>query len=147
MEELTEKKIRDFREAFDLFDKDKDGAITRDELALVMKSLNFHPTDEELKTIMDDIDVNSNGKVEFEEFVTLLHKRGKEEDVEEEVIKAFKVFDKEESGTVSRKELKNIMLTLGELLSEDEIEEMLQEADIYGDGKIRYEKFVKAMLS
>jgi Ca2+-binding EF-hand superfamily protein len=57
-------------------------------------------------------------------------------DFEEEMRAAFQVFDRDGSGTISAEELRNVMKSLGEALSDDEIDEMLKEADADGNGTI-----------
>ena len=63
-------------------------------------------------------------------------------DVEEEIREAFRVFDKEGNGFISTAELASVMTNIGEVLSEEETEELIAEADIDGDGNVNYEEFV-----
>ena len=146
MDDIPESRLKEFRDAFELFDKDKDGIITAKELGNVMKSLNHDPTEYELNEMIAEVDIDGNGQIDFEEFVCLMNKRSKETDTEEEVINAFKVFDKDGQGLISSNELYHIMTTLGDKLTEDEVEEMIREADIDGDGFINYEEFVRMMM-
>lgn len=53
--------IEEFRDAFELFDKDGDGFVTAVELGTVMRSLGLEPTDEELDDLVREID--EDGKV------------------------------------------------------------------------------------
>jgi len=147
MEDIPETRLREYRDAFEMFDKDKDGSITAKELANVMKSLNQDPSEQELHDMIAEVDYDGNGRIDFEEFVTLMNRRSKETDTEEEVINAFKVFDKDANGLISSTELRHIMTTLGDKLTEDEVEEMIREADIDGDGYINYEEFVRMMMA
>ncbi len=71
----------------------------------------------------------------------------KDVDSEEEIIEAFKVFDKEGNGFISAAELRHIMTNLGEKLTDEEADEMIREADVDGDGMINYVDFVKMMMS
>ena len=59
----------------------------------------------------------------------------------------FQVFDKNGDGFISANELRHVMVTLGEHLSDDEIEEMIREADIDGDGKVNYEGQPSVVIS
>lgn len=67
-------------------------------------------------------------------------------DKEEEVLNAFKVFDKEESGFINVSELRLIMTNLGDKLTDDEVDQMIRKSDLDGDGQINYEEFVRKML-
>ena len=71
----------------------------------------------------------------------------KDTDSEEEILKAFNVFDKDGNGFISAAELRHIMTNLGEKLTDEEADEMIREADIDGDGQINYEEFVKNLFS
>lgn len=64
--------LEETREAFMLFDKDSNGTIDTSELGAVMRSLNMNPTDTELKDMINEVDGNGNGSIEFEEFVAML---------------------------------------------------------------------------
>ena len=63
-------------------------------------------------------------------------------DIEEEIREAFRVFDKEGNGFISTAELAAVMMNIGEVLSQEETEELVAEADIDGDGNVNYEEFV-----
>merc|ERR1712159_273278 len=71
----------------------------------------------------------------------------KDTDSEEEIVEAFKVFDKDGNGFISAAELRHVMTNLGEKLTDEEADEMIREADVDGDGQINYEEFVKMMMS
>jgi calmodulin len=147
IDDIPENRLKEYRDAFEMFDKDKDGYITAKELANVMRSLNQDPSEQELHDMISEVDVDGNGKIEFEEFVTLMNRRSKETDTEEEVINAFKVFDKDGNGMISSTELRHVMTTLGDQLTDEEVDEMIREADIDGDGYINYEEFVRMMMA
>lgn len=71
----------------------------------------------------------------------------KDTDTEEELIEAFKVFDRDGNGFISAAELRHVMTNLGEKLTEEEVDEMIREADIDGDGQINYDQFVRMMMA
>ncbi|GFR92474.1 calmodulin [Elysia marginata] len=138
-EGLTEESIAEFKEAFSLFDKDGDGTITTQELGVVMRSLGQNPTEAELRDMVNEVDADGNGTIEFTEFLTMMAKKMKESDTEEEIRDAFRVFDKDGNGFISAAELRHVMTNLGEKLTDDEVDEMVKEADMDGDGQVNYE--------
>merc|ERR1719281_1558304 len=135
---LTEKQTAEFREAFALFDKDGDGTISTKELGTVMSSLGQKPTAAELETMINEVDIDGNGEIDFEEFLTMMAKKLKETDLEEDIREAFRVFDNKATGTISTQELRHIMSNLGEKMKDSEIDEMILHADIDGDGMVNY---------
>ena len=68
MNDIPENRIKDFREAFEIFDKDKDGYITAKELIQVMKSLNQDPSEQEINEMIKQVDLDNNGRIDFNEF-------------------------------------------------------------------------------
>ena len=149
MEEIPESKIQQFREAFEQFDKDNDGSISLRELSQVLKSLHLSNdfTQDQINSVMEKAGNSNTGKMNVDDFISIMSAKYKDTDTAEEVIAAFRTFDKDGNGTIPANELKHIMITLGERLTDEEVDEMIREADINGDGFIYYEDFVKSMLS
>jgi len=145
--QLTDEQIAEFKEAFSLFDKDGDGTITTKELGTVMRSLGQNPTEAELQDMINEVDADGNGTIDFPEFLTMMARKMKDTDSEEEIVEAFKVFDKDGNGFISAAELRHVMTNLGEKLTDEEVDEMIREADVDGDGQINYEEFVKMMMA
>ena len=118
---------------------------------LVKLWIVFHCT-ERLKCLLflhfpPQVDADGNGTIDFPEFLTMMARKMKDTDSEEEILEAFKVFDKDGNGFISSAELKHVMTNLGEKLTDEEVDEMIREADVDGDRQINYEEFVKMMMS
>ena len=139
-DQLTEEQIAEFKEAFSLFDKDGDGTVTTKELGTVMRSLGQNPTEAELQDMINEVDADGNGTIDFPEFLSLMARKMKDTDTEEELVEAFKVFDRDGNGFISAAELRHVMTNLGEKLTDEEVDEMIREADVDGDGQINYEE-------
>ena len=120
----------EFKEAFSLFDKgtqdhsirlfinsrlstDGDGTITTKELGTVMRSLGQNPTEAELQDMINEVDADGNGTIDFPEFLTMMARKMRDTDSEEEIKEAFKVFDKDGNGYISAAELRHVMTNLG----------------------------------
>ncbi|WOL15687.1 calmodulin-7-like isoform X1 [Canna indica] len=144
---LSPEQIAEYEDAFKLFDKDGNGHITTMELGNVMKVLGQEPTESELRAMIKEVDIDGNGTIDKKEFLNLMGNRCKESTSEEELKDAFKVFDKDQNGFISADELRHVMKNLGELLTDDEVNEMIKEADTDHDGQINYQEFVKVMIS
>ncbi|GMI69960.1 calmodulin 8, calmodulin-like 8 [Hibiscus trionum] len=139
----------EYKDALCLFDTYVDGCITVEELAMVIRSVDQNLTGEELHHMFTDVDADAdaNGAIEFAEFLNLMAKKMKETDAEEELKEAFKVFDNDQNGYISANELRHVMINLGEKLTDEEVEQMIKEADLDGDGQVNYDDFVKMMTT
>ncbi|XP_035448475.2 uncharacterized protein LOC118274847 isoform X1 [Spodoptera frugiperda] len=150
---ITRTQMKEFREAFRLFDKDGDGTITKEELGRVMRSLGQFARVEELQDMLQEVDSDGDGNVSFEEFVSILSKSmsgpagntSSAEQEERELRDAFRVFDKHNRGYICASDLRAVLQCLGEDLSEEEIEDMIKEVDADGDGRIDFLEFVRAL--
>lgn len=100
------------------------------------KNKNLLETD--LRGMVKEVDQDGNGSIEFDEFLLMMARKLKAIDGEEEMHHAFKVFDKNSDGFITFDELKHVMCSIGERLTDEEIEDMIKEADLNGDKKIDY---------
>ena len=144
---LTEDKINEFKEAFEIFDKDKDGYITTKELGDIMKNLGQTPSEAELQDMINEVDIDGNGTIDFKEFLGLMARKMRDNDSEEELIEAFKVFDRDGNGLISNVELQHVMTSLGENVKMDEADKKIKEADLDRYGYINDEEFVKMIMN
>ena len=144
---ISKDKEKEIKNIFEKFDSNKDGYVNSTELANIIKSININVSDEELLEIIQEIELEVNGEINFENFLSIVKRRENDIDTEEELLNAFKVFDKEGNGLINLNELKHIMLKVCNNISESEINEMLKEADTDMDGYINYEEFVRSILT
>ena len=146
---LTEEMIQEFRDAFTLFDKDGDGTITTQELAIVMRSLGQHPKEEELADMISEVDADGSGELDFSEFTTMMLLKKDGYDREAEIKAYFQAFDADNSGSLEPGELKTIFKDLEktsrQTFSQEEIEKMITDVDVDGDGDVSIDEFVAAM--
>ncbi|KAK8611376.1 hypothetical protein V6N13_131428 [Hibiscus sabdariffa] len=129
-----EQQIAEFEEAFCLLDKDGDGesCISMEELAVAIKSLDHDPTAEELRNMINEVDTDGLN--------------GQEAEGEEELKEAFRVFDRDQDGYISPYELRQGMINIGETLTDEELDQMIREVDLDGEGRVNYEEFLRMML-
>ena len=104
-------------------------------------------TDEEILQMINVVDADGDGTIDFEEFIELMEIRMNDSDEEQDIIEVFKVFDGDGNGYITAAELRHVMTNLEEELTEEEVDEMINEADIDGDGQISYNEFKKMMLA
>ena len=112
-----------------------------------MRSQGEYPTEAELQDMINEIDADGNGTIDFPEYLAMEVRKMEGPETEEEIKEAFREFDIDGNGYISAAEVKQVFINLGEMLSDSEVEEMIREADIDGDNHINYEEFVKNSMS
>ncbi|KAH7710731.1 Protein K03A1.4 a [Aphelenchoides avenae] len=152
--------IEEFRKAFQFFDANHDGYITADELERAMNKCGVYPNKLELRMIMSQGDKDStsyrffhenhsilseNGVITFDEFIHLMQSQVCNSKYNERQLRdQFNLFDKDHDGFIERGEMRSIVreLSLGRYFPDHVIEQLFNEADIDGDGKISFQEFV-----
>jgi calmodulin len=142
-----EEKQELLKESFDMFDKDKNNLINAVELGNILLSLGYEIDESEPSQLIQEFDFNEDNLIDFSEFLKIIEKRGKYKELEEELYEAFKIFDKEGKGAIPTTEFRHYMLTLGERMTDDDIEEMIREADPQDSGYIDYRNYVNKILN
>lgn len=146
-EQLTPQEIRDLKLVFDVFDTDNSGSIDARELRKAMKALGFKISKESIEDMIADLDIDKSGSIEFDEFLEfIIARQGDGRDVHNEIVQGFKMFDTDKTGKISLNNLKQVSRLCGVKLNEQELKEMIQEADKDGDNEVDQEEFVSMML-
>lgn len=148
--ELDDEQIAELREIFRSFDRNNDGSLTQLELGSLLRSLGLKPSPEQLETLIQNTDKNSNGLIEFSEFITLVAPDllpAKSPYTEDQLRQLFRLFDRDGNGFITAAELAHSMAKLGHALTAEELTGMIKEADLDGDGTINFEEFSLAINS
>ncbi|ESO01022.1 hypothetical protein HELRODRAFT_123894, partial [Helobdella robusta] len=128
----------EIRAVFSIFDMDKDGYITMDEVVEVLLSMGSRPSHECIEEVFEQVDLDGNGKIDFDEFLLLVRRYEKPLPEEVEAREMFKIFDRNADGYISKTELHRTMFDLGIHLSSTDLDDMMKQADINKDGRIDY---------
>ena len=139
--ELTDEQKNEIKEAFSSFEVE---GITSDELKSAMKTLGFDSNNNEVAKILDKIDTKK-GPLKFDDFMDVMIEKETEKEPEGELRKAFKILCEEGMDKITMKSLSKICADLGEKIGEEELQEMISEADKDQDEEIGEEDFIKIM--
>mmetsp|Transcript_8337 Transcript_8337/g.23374 ORF Transcript_8337/g.23374 Transcript_8337/m.23374 type:complete len:206 (-) Transcript_8337:54-671(-) len=142
---LDEEQLEELREAFNLFDTEHAGAIDARELKAALRALGFEVKKEDVRRMLSDIGKDPAQPIDFNDFCEMMKGRMPDKNSRAEIDKVFALFDEDETGKISFRNLKRIAQELGESLTDEEMQEMIEEADRDGDGLISPDEFYRVM--
>ena len=166
---LSDDELAEFREIFNLVDRDGGGTITKEELGELMDTLGIDATPEEIDLMINEIDTDNNGEIDFEEFVAVMSRKVNATYSSEQVKNAFKVFEGT-SGTpgyvkegaaaatttahqllsryIKVEQLVKALTTYGsEKLTDEAAQELVSQLEPDSHGLINYQEYVEMMMS
>merc|ERR1712228_83023 len=132
---LSIQQIGQFQDAFMRLASD-DGSVCSAQVSSIMRSIGQNPSEAEIQDMVNQVDKDGTGSIDFPEFLMMMALKVDADNAEDEIREAFTVFDGDGNGFINRQELAVVMSNLGEKLSTDEIQGMIDEADVDGDGQI-----------
>ncbi|KAJ1729430.1 calmodulin-like 3, partial [Coemansia biformis] len=135
------------RDAFAAFDKQGIGRINEESFATIMQSFGHTVTESETRALVTQGQPGQPSGIEYSSLLQAMAKKAKGADnMENEVLEAFQVFDKDNDGFISEAELRHIMTHMGEPLTSAEVDEMIREANGGSGGNIDYRSFTRTMF-
>ena len=146
MSQLDEDKIKECKLIFDMFDEDKDEQIKINLLGDCLRICGADPSQQELKMIIKNLEDNKREYIDFETFLKLLEKLLLKQDSEEDLINEFMKIDKVGDGTILESDLRKLMSNYDNPLNSQEIEDIIEEANVDENGYINIQRFVKVLL-
>merc|ERR1711907_315216 len=133
---------QEIKEAFDLFDTDGSGNIDVKELTVAMKALGCEPKPGEIEKMIADVDDDGSGEIGFPEFLQMMTDKILNKDPKDDLLKAFRLFDDDQTGFVTFKNVKRVAKETNQTLDDNELQEMLDGADKDGDGQLNEEEWL-----
>lgn len=142
---LQSSNTKTYKDAFSLFDKKGTGKVSPDALGDLLRAVGQNPTLAEISDLQSQI----QGDLDFDTYVKIINRPDgfKPLGEPEDYIKGFQVFDKEGTGYIGVGELRYILTSIGEKLSDSEVDELLKGVNVTKDGNVDYVEFVKSILA
>ncbi|XP_046772926.1 centrin-1 isoform X6 [Gallus gallus] len=148
-----------------MFDPDGSGLMDVEDLKITMRALGCEVRKAEMKRIISEVDQNGSGKINFESFLRVMTQKmvcepswsqrlkflllnftmQAEPFSKEEILKGFKLFDYDGTGKISFEKLKLVAGEVEEDITDEELQEMIDEADVDGDGEVDPEEFLRIL--
>jgi len=142
---LSNDQVDEIREAFGLFDTNHNGTIDARELKAAMKALGFELKKDDVKKCLADIGKEVTQEIGIDDFMRIVAPKMPDRDSREEIQKVFKLFVEDGGSFITFRGLKRVCQELGEALTDEEIQEMIDEADRDQDGQISADEFYRVM--
>merc|ERR1711913_8922 len=148
---LANDEIKCLKVCFDLFDTRKQDYLSADELGEIMRAMGFRPTEEELVDLVNEIDEDGSGQIEFAEFcqlcATFLVEDPDIETMKKELKDAFRIYDKEGQGYITTETLRGLIGELLAPLTDEELEGIIEELDEDGSRSMDFDEFCEMMMT
>ena len=157
-DKLTDEKIAEItaelQGKFLLFDLDGDNVINKKELGAVMRSFGENPTEEDLKSLIKELDADGSQVLEFKEFLNLMAstnrlnmmmKRKLTEQQVDGIKEKFLHFDDDHDGAIDKGELRKVIESLGQTPTDEELQALLDELDSDGTSVLEFPEFLELM--
>ncbi|EFO85561.1 hypothetical protein CRE_29149 [Caenorhabditis remanei] len=125
---FTQEQIQEFQEAFKMIDQNRDGLIDQDDLKNIFPSLGKDVSEEIINSMINE--GHNNQPINFTMFLTLFGEKMMGTDPEDVILDAFKCFDEHGLGKLDVHQFKEVLMKIGDKLSEEEVEELLRDAPI-----------------
>ncbi|CAK7891895.1 cell division control protein 31 [[Candida] anglica] len=140
--ELLNEQKQEIREAFSLFDMNNDGCLDYHELKVAFRALGFDLSKREVLDIIHEYDTEDRNLITYENFFQAVGEMIVNRDPLDEIRRAFKLFDDDNTGKISLRNLRRVSKELGENLTDDELRAMIDEFDLDEDGEINEQEFI-----
>ena len=140
--DIPEDKLHEYKEAFDMFDRNKKGTLSIGDITKIMKNFGYPMTKEEARSMISHVDASGDGEVDFEEFVMLMEKQVHNLG-DDPVLMAFRDFDKNDDGKITNHEFRYILTHVGEnKFTNEEVDAFFKECELKEDDNLEYEEFI-----
>uniref|UniRef100_A0ACD5U304 Uncharacterized protein n=1 Tax=Avena sativa TaxID=4498 RepID=A0ACD5U304_AVESA len=147
---LTQEQADECKEIFDLFDGDEDGRIAAGELVTALRSLGQNVDEAEARGFLADAGAAAEGGaggIDLATFLAVAARKANAGVSAKGLAECLDAFDDDGSGVIPSEQLRQVMVTHGDRLTEEEADELVRKADPRGEGRVRCKEFVKVLMN
>lgn len=143
-----DREMDELKDSFGLYDTVGDGKIDSFSFGDVLRAVGENPTEADVRKAVQEVDPHKNKRISFEEFVPVLMsiRARRHKTTTDDFVDSLKVFDKDGSGMISSGELRHVLTSLGEKMTDEECDMLLQGLED-NQGQVNYEDFVRHVMS
>ena len=124
---LNKEQLKQLQEAFNVIDQDRDGVISKEDLQTILVSLGQKPTEKEVRDMLNEVP----GNVDFARFLSMFASKMGTADPEDLIRNAFTCFDEDCDGVINLDEFKQLLMTMGLRLTEQQVQNVLNTSVIF----------------
>lgn len=142
---ISEDLLEEYQNAYDHFDLNKNGKLSKTEVSAMLKKLGMSNKPDEVQRVFEGLGKEKETDLTFDDYVQFMMQYNLTQNKysTEDVVAAFQAFDKNHDGFLSKDEFRYILMCMGKKFSEAEVNEIFVEADLNKDGKLNYKEFVE----
>lgn len=143
---MNDNQLQDCQETFSIFDSKGDGCINVNQVGDVLRAMGQNPTEAQIARCVETLD--PKGRIGWEVFLPILQSviKANKNYTFDDIAEGLRHFDNDSSGYINAAELRHLLTALGEKLTEDEVEQLL-EGVADEEGKVNYEMFIKQIMN
>ena len=130
-------------EVFDLFDADKSGCLDKHEMKVGMRAMGFQVTKRDIENIFKAKDIDNLGYLKFDQFREVVSEWNDKRSPEDEYKQVFALFDKENTGRITVKDIERVCKEVNSPLRHDEIKDIIRQ--FTQEDYITQAQFIKMM--
>jgi len=146
LEHVSEKDLEAFKECFLYFDHTGEGHVRKEDFGMALRAAGLVITNKEAQALAEKYDLERTGNLDLKAYLcAITENAGTRDTTEEDIRKAFAVFDKKGDGIISAKELTHVLSRIGDSLNEEEVNGLVSALNIHNDGFIRMDELVKLL--
>ena len=147
MSSLNDSEINALKDAIDLYDTVGDGKVDSFALPDILRGIGENPTESDVQKFLKQVDPVGNKRISLDDLIPIaLSCKQKSRDVKpQEFVDCLRVFDKDCSGNISSAELRQVLTTLGDKLTSEDVD--LLTSGLEHKGQVNYEEFVTNVMS